>query len=82
MSARNESPRTVRIVSGVLALVWLGAGFAAIVVALSTSHWLLAFVGLAALWYGLLCVRVVRLGRRLTVRETLMPWRVGHRSDV
>ena len=81
MSARTRSPRTVRIVSGLLALVWLGAGFAAIVVAVSASRWLLGFLGLAALWYGLIWVRVMRQARQLTVREALMPWRVGQRSD-
>jgi acyl dehydratase len=81
MASRNQSPRTVRIVSGLLAAVWLGAGFAAIVMAVSTSGWLLGVVGLAALLYGLLWVRVMRLGRQLTVREALMPWRVDHTSD-
>lgn len=79
MRSRNQSPRTVRIVSGVLALVWLGAGFAALVVAVNTSQWLPGVIGFAALWYALLWVRVVRLGRLLTVRETLIPWRVGQR---
>jgi len=78
---RNESPRTVRIVGGLLAAVWVGAGLAALVVAVMTSRWLLAVVGLAALWLGILWVRVVREGRRLTVREALMPWRDGERSD-
>ena len=81
MRSRNQSPRTVRIVSALLALVWLGAGFAAIVVAVSSSRWLLGVIGVAALWYGLLWVRVVRLGRQLTIREALMPWRVGQHSD-
>ena len=81
MSARHQSPRTVRIISALLALVWLGAGFAAIVMAVSTSQWLPGVTGVAALWYGLLWVRVVRLGRQLTLREALMLWRVGKRSD-
>jgi len=81
MGARNHSPRTVRIISALLALVWLGAGFAAIVTAVTTSRWLLGAIGVAALWYGLLWLRVVRLGRQLTIREALMPWRVGQRSD-
>jgi acyl dehydratase len=81
MSARNQSPRTVRIISGLLALVWLGAGFAAAVIAVNTSRWVPGVVGVAALRYGLLWVRVVRLGRQLTVREVLMPWRVGQGSD-
>lgn len=82
MGSRNQSPRGVRIVSALLALVWLGAGFAAIVLALiGPSRWFLGVVGAAALWYGLLWMRVARLGRRLTLREALMPWRVGRQSD-
>jgi len=81
MSTRNQSSRTVRVISSLLALVWLGTGFAAIFVAVSTTRWLPGIVGVAAVCYGLLWVRVVRLGRQLTVREALMPWRVGQRSD-
>ena len=81
MSARIQSPRTVRLISGLLALVWLGAGFAAVVVAVSTARWLPGVLGVAALGYGLLWVRVMRLGRQLTVREALMPWRVSQHSD-
>jgi len=81
MSSRTQSPRTVRIVGGLLAFVWLGAGFAAIVIAINTSRWLPGVIGVAALWYGLLWVRVVRQGRQLTLREALMPWRVGRPSD-
>ncbi|HTP46098.1 MAG TPA: hypothetical protein VMQ50_04160 [Casimicrobiaceae bacterium] len=82
MGSRNQSPRAVRIVSTLLALVWLGAGVAAIVLALmNPSRWTLGVVGVAALWYGLLWMRVARLGRRLTVREALMPWRVKRQSD-
>ena len=77
MSVRNQSPRTVHLVSGLLALVWLGAGFAAIVIAVNTSRWLPGVIGAVAIGYGLLWVRVVRLGRQLTLRETLMPWRAG-----
>jgi uncharacterized membrane protein len=81
MRSRKQSPRILRIVSALLALVWLGAGFASIVLAVSSSHWLFGIVGVAALWYGFLWVRVVRLGRQLTIRETLMPWRDKRHSD-
>jgi hypothetical protein len=81
MSTRNQSPRTVRIVGDLLALVWLAAGFAAIFVAVGTARWLPGVLGVAAVCYGLLWVRVARLARQLTVREALMPWRVGRRSD-
>ncbi len=81
MSAHTESPRTVRIVGGLLALIWLGAGITAIVVGVTMSRWLLVASGVAASCYGVLWVRVVQLGRRLTVRDALMPWRVGQRYD-
>jgi hypothetical protein len=75
MSASKQSPRTVRIISALLALVWLGAGLVAIAIAVNTSRWLPGVVGALALLYGLLWVRVMRLGRQLTLREALMPWR-------
>ena len=81
MLLRKESPRSVRIVGGLLAAVWIGAGLAALVIAVMKSRWLLAVLGLAALWLGALWVRVVREGRRLTFREALTPWRTGQRSD-
>jgi hypothetical protein len=81
MVAHRQSPHTVRIVSGLLAIVWLCAGFVAIVVGVNMSRWLLVVIGVVALWYGLLWVRVVRQGRQLTIREALTPWRVGRRSD-
>ena len=79
--SRKQSPRTVRIVSALLAVVWLGAGIAAIVMAVNMSRWLLAVVGVAAIWYGLMWVRAMHLGRQLTVREALMPWRIRQRTD-
>jgi uncharacterized membrane protein YgaE (UPF0421/DUF939 family) len=81
MSSRNQSPRTVRIVGGLLAAVWLGAGFAAVFLAVFTSHWWLVAAGLIAFWYGLVWVRVARQGRLLKGREALLSWRVGQRSD-
>jgi len=76
MSARNQSPRTVRIISGLLAIVWLCAGFVAIVLGVNMSRWLPVVIGVAAIWYGLVWMRVVRKGRQLTIREALMPWRI------
>ena len=81
MSASKQSPRTARIISALLALVWLGAGLVAIAIAVSTSRWLPGVIGSLALLYGLLWVRVMLLGRQLTLREALMPWRRRQRSD-
>jgi len=76
MTSRNQSPRTVRIVGGLLAAVWLVAGVAAIAIAVSTSHWSLAAFGAAAVWYGTVWIRAARRGRLLTSREAFTPWRV------
>jgi len=78
---RHQSPRTVRVVGGLLAVVWLCAGLVALVIGVFTPRWLLVVVGLAALWYGVVWVFVVRQGRQLTAREALMPWRIRWRSD-
>jgi hypothetical protein len=79
--SRHQSPRTVRIVGGLLALIWLCAGSAALVIGVLTAHWLLVVLGLAGLWYGVVWVYVARRGRQLTAREALMPWRISPRSD-
>jgi len=81
MIPRHQSPRTVRVVGGLLAVVWLCAGSVALVIGVFTPRWLLVVVGLAALWYGVVWVFVVRQGRQLTAREVLMPWRIRWRSD-
>jgi hypothetical protein len=39
---RNESPRTVRIVGALLAMVWLCAGAAALIAGASARQWLLS----------------------------------------
>jgi uncharacterized membrane protein len=79
MRSQNQAPRTVRIVGVLLGLIWLTAAFTAIVIGVNMSRWLLVAVGLAAFVYGLLWVRVVQLGRQLTILEALTPWRVRQR---
>jgi hypothetical protein len=81
MSPRNESPRTVRIVGAVLAMVWLCAGVLGLVFGAIEQHWLLVVAGLMAAWYGVMWFYVARQGRRLTLREALMPWRLKQRSN-
>jgi hypothetical protein len=76
MPPRYESPRTVRIVGALLAMVWLCAGVAALFAGANAQRWLLILVGLVALWYGVIWVYVARQGRRLTTREALAPWRL------
>jgi len=78
MSRRHESPRTVRIVAALLAMVWIGAGVAALIAGVTVQRWLLSLAGLMALWYGVIWLFVARHGRRLTTREALTPWRLRH----
>ena len=81
MPPRYESPRTVRIVGVLLAMTWLCAGVAAAFAGAIAERWLLVLVGLVALWYGVIWVYVARQGRRLTLGETLTPWRLRQQSD-
>jgi hypothetical protein len=76
MPPRQESPRTVRIVGASLAIVWVSAGVAALLAGATGQIWILIPIGLAALWYGVIWAYVARQGRRLTLREALMPWRL------
>ncbi len=81
MALRYDSPRTIRIVGSLLAIVWLCAGIAAVVAGAIAQRWILIPIGLIALWYGFIWVRVARQGRRLTLREALTPWRLTQRSN-
>src|SRR5215510_11506863 len=81
MPALKESPRTARMMGALLAIVWLCAGVAALVVGATAQRWLLVLGGLVALWYGVIWVYVARWGRRLTLREALTPWRVKEQRD-
>ena len=81
MPRRHQSPRTVRVVSAVLAVIWLCAGVAALVFAAVGRRWFLSLAGVAAIWYGIVWVLVVRKGRQLTMREALSPWRLKERPD-
>jgi len=79
MPRRHESPRVVRVVGGLLAMVWLCAGLVAIIAGLVAQRWLLLVVGLVALWYGVIWAHAAAQGRRLTPREALTPWRLRRR---
>lgn len=72
----DQSPRTVRVVGGLLAAAWIVGGAAGFAIGILESHWLLAAVGMAALWYGVIWLRAARRGRLLTLAEALAPWRV------
>jgi hypothetical protein len=59
-----------RIVAGVLALVWIGTGLAAVALGLARRHWLPVLLGPLAVCYGALWVRVAQAGRQVDI-----PWR-------
>jgi len=67
--------RLNRIVALVLAAIWLAAGTLAGVLGVVRRRWLLIAVGIIAIWYGVLWIRVACKGRQLRWRETLWPWR-------
>ena len=81
MNSRRHSTRTTQIVASLLAVAWLCAGIAAIVLAIVARRWLFALAGVGALWYGVLWVRVALEGRQLNGREALMPWRSPKSGD-
>jgi hypothetical protein len=63
--ARSELGPGGRSVAALLALVWIGAGAAAIVLGIRQGMWLRPVLGLCAVAYGALWVQVARTGRRL-----------------
>lgn len=61
-----------RITACLLATIWLAVGVACLLLAAYASRWLFVAIGAGCLGYGLAWVRVVRLDRRLGLREMLM----------
>jgi hypothetical protein len=76
MPRRHESPRTVRIVGALLAMLWLCAGAAALIAGAAAHQWIRSLAGLFAIWYGVIWAFVALQGRRFTAREALTPWRL------
>jgi hypothetical protein len=64
-SARSDLGLRGRGVAAVLAVVWMLAGAAAIVVGVRRGSWVQPIVGLFGLAYGVLWAQVARTGRRL-----------------
>jgi hypothetical protein len=62
---RAELGRAERGVALVIAIVWLAAGALAVGLGIQRRAVVPALLGVAAVWYGLVWVRVVRTGRRL-----------------
>ena len=75
MAIRGNLSGVNRAVALVLALVWLGAGAAAIVFGLSHGRVVVVIVAAMAIVYGLLWLRVAARSRLLTWRELVAPWR-------
>jgi hypothetical protein len=67
--------RHIRGVAIFLAMIWLGAGLAAVSLGIANRRWLFVVVGTAALWYGALWIRVAQWKRTLTTNEAFRPWR-------
>jgi len=63
--AKTDLGRGGRWVAAILAIVWIGAGAAVIVLSLSHERWAGVVLGLIAVVYGLVWVQVARTGRRL-----------------
>jgi hypothetical protein len=75
MAIRGNLAGVNRAVALVLAVVWLGAGAAAIAFGLSHGLMVVVIVAAAAIVYGLLWLRVAARSRLLTWRELVAPWR-------
>jgi hypothetical protein len=67
--------RIERFVAVGLALVWLGAGGAALWVAARQGDWPIGAVALLALAYGGAWLRVALRSHRLSWQELVAPWR-------
>jgi hypothetical protein len=79
-SARRLS-RLERWLAIALALVWLGGGIAALVLAVAESRWSLGACALLALPYGAAWLRIAARARLLTWAELVAPWRsIGRRQ--
>jgi len=59
----------------VLALVWMCAGIAGVVLGVLYGRWLLAASGAFAIGYAVLWLRVVARSRLLSWRDIGAPWR-------
>ena len=72
---RRELSGVNRMVALVLAVIWLCAGIGAILFGFMQARWVFVVLGVFALWYALLWLRVVSRRRLLTWAELVVPWR-------
>lgn len=75
MAIRGRLSSFNRAIALALAVVWLGAGVAGIVLGLIHGQLLLVVLALLAISYAVLWFRVVARSRVLTWRELVVPWR-------
>ena len=75
MAIRGKLSSVNRAIALALAVVWLGAGVAGIVLGLIHGRLLLVVLALFAISYAVLWFRVVTRSRLLTWRELIVPWR-------
>lgn len=65
MPVRHRLRRRDRPLAALLALIWLGAGTAGLVIGISSERWLPSLAGAFAIVYGVLWVCVAARGRLL-----------------
>jgi hypothetical protein len=75
VSPRSKLNGFDRVVALVLAVIWLVAGLAGFVAGITYGRWLLGVLGLLALAYAALWLRVVMQSRLLTWRGIMTRWR-------
>jgi hypothetical protein len=63
MSPRMEIGRLSRLVAGMIGLIWMAAGIAAIVLGARATRWSAVVLGVLALYFGAIWWRVARTGR-------------------
>jgi hypothetical protein len=74
VNARKLS-KAERILALCLAAIWVGAGCAALGIALLHARWITGIVALAAVGYGIAWARAAFLGRLLISPRLFKPWR-------
>ncbi|MDQ2928948.1 MAG: hypothetical protein M3R22_12445 [Pseudomonadota bacterium] len=67
--------RYERLLAGLLGLVWIGGGIAALVIGIARSGWAVIAMAVLAAGYGVVWLRVAARARLYEPGELLMPWR-------
>lgn len=75
MATRGKVSGVNRAIAIVLAVVWMVAGIAGLILGFNQGRMVVVMVALVAVAYSLLWFRVVARSRLLTWREFAAPWR-------